>query len=405
MSCFVDSHTWDCEWNSAKSYFYHMDDFPERLFQKLRQRREQGAFRSLIPPTSGVDFSSNDYLGFAQYAEESTPEFTSGSTGSRLINGNHHLYEVTERTVANFHKAEAALIFNSGYDANLGLLSALLQRNDYIFYDASVHASIRDGISLGKAKSFKFDHNSLESLKARLSKVLRGNIPKGSEVYVITETVFSMEGDGPDIRALAAYCSQEGYRLILDEAHAAGILGPQGRGAVLEAGCEELVFARVITFGKALGCHGAAILGSSLLRDYLINYSRSLIYTTALPPLAVYAISRAYERLSGPEGGRAQEDLMRNISLFITGVKEQGLTKHFPEARAAIHCCEIGGNDRVKALSGILKAEGYDVKPILSPTVAEGRECLRFSLHAFNTPEEIRGVLTILEQSLKLMKV
>lgn len=379
-----------------------MEDFPDKLLKKLRQRREEGAFRSLKSPISGVDFSSNDYLGFAQSEVENAVEFASGSTGSRLISGNHHLFEDTEAIVADFHEAEAALIFNSGYDANLGLLSALLQRNDYIFYDTSVHASIRDGIALGKAKSYKFDHNNLDSLRARVSRVLGGSIPEGSEVYVIAETVYSMEGDGPDITALAGYCQQEGYRLILDEAHAAGVLGPQGRGAVIEAGCEDLVFARIITFGKALGCHGAAILGSSMLKDYLINYSRSLIYTTALPPSGVYAISRAYEWLSGPEGSRAQESLRQNISLFTASIKERGLTGYFPEARAAIHCCEIGGNERVKALSTALRAKGYDVKPILSPTVARGRECLRFSLHAFNTAEEIRGVLTILEQSLKM---
>lgn len=379
-----------------------MEDFPDKLLKKLRQRREEGAFRSLKSPISGVDFSSNDYLGFAQSEVENAVEFASGSTGSRLISGNHHLFEDTEAIVADFHEAEAALIFNSGYDANLGLLSALLHRNDYIFYDTSVHASIRDGIALGKAKSYKFDHNNLDSLRARVSRVLGGSIPEGSEVYVIAETVYSMEGDGPDITALAGYCQQEGYRLILDEAHAAGVLGPQGRGAVIEAGCEDLVFARIITFGKALGCHGAAILGSSMLKDYLINYSRSLIYTTALPPSGVYAISRAYEWLSGPEGSRAQESLRQNISLFTASIKERGLTGYFPEARAAIHCCEIGGNERVKALSTALRAKGYDVKPILSPTVARGRECLRFSLHAFNTAEEIRGVLTILEQSLKM---
>ncbi|MGA9239445.1 aminotransferase class I/II-fold pyridoxal phosphate-dependent enzyme [Robiginitalea sp.] len=379
-----------------------MEDFPDKLLKKLRQRREEGAFRSLKSPISGVDFSSNDYLGFAQSEVENAVEFASGSTGSRLISGNHHLFEDTEAIVADFHEAQAALIFNSGFDANLGLLSALLQRNDYIFYDTSVHASIRDGIALGKAKSYKFDHNNLDSLRARVSRVLGGSIPEGSEVYVIAETVYSMEGDGPDITALAGYCQQEGYRLILDEAHAAGVLGPQGRGAVIEAGCEDLVFARIITFGKALGCHGAAILGSSMLKDYLINYSRSLIYTTALPPSGVYAISRAYEWLSGPEGSRAQESLRQNISLFTASIKERGLTGYFPEARAAIHCCEIGGNERVKALSTALRAKGYDVKPILSPTVARGRECLRFSLHAFNTAEEIRGVLTILEQSLKM---
>lgn len=380
-----------------------MEDFPDKLLKKLRQRREEGAFRSLKSPISGVDFSSNDYLGFAQSREENAPEFASGSTGSRLISGNHHLYEGAEATLADFHRAEAALIFNSGYDANLGLLSALLQRNDYIFYDVSVHASIRDGIALGKAKSYKFDHNNLQSLKERVSKVLGADRPpEGSEVYVITETVFSMEGDGPDIAALADYCQLQGYRLILDEAHAAGVLGPQGRGAVIEAGCEALVFARIITFGKALGCHGAAILGSILLKEYLINYSRSLIYTTALPPSGVYAISRAYKRLSGKEGSRALESLRRNISLFTTTIKERGLTGYFPEARAAIHCCELEGNRRVKALSTALRAKGYDVKPILPPTVARGRECLRFSLHAFNTTEEIRGVLTILEQSIKM---
>lgn len=379
-----------------------MEDFPDKLLKKIQQRKAEGAFRSLMPPSSGIDFSSNDYLGFAQSEDENTRVFASGSTGSRLISGNHHLYEEAEATVADFHKAEAALIFNSGYDANLGLLSALLQRNDYIFYDASVHASIRDGIALGKAKSYKFDHNNLASLKTRVSKVLGADrIPKGTEVYVITETVFSMEGDGPDIDALAAYCQQKGYRLILDEAHAVGVLGPQGRGAVIEVGCPDLVFARIITFGKALGCHGAAVLGSTLLREYLINYSRSLIYTTALPPSAVYVISSAYRRLSGPEGSRAQESLRRNISLFTTGIKERGLTGYFHEARAAIHCCEIGGNEQVKALAKELREKGYDVKPILSPTVARGRECLRFSLHAFNTAEEIRGVLTILEQSLK----
>jgi len=380
-----------------------MEDFPDKLLKKLEQRKEEGAFRSLMPPTSGIDFSSNDYLGFAQSEAKNTMVFASGSTGSRLISGNHHLYDEAEATVADFHRAEAALIFNSGYDANLGLLSALLQRNDYIFYDASVHASIRDGIALGKARSYKFDHNNLHSLKARVSNVLGADgRPEGSEVYIITETVFSMEGDGPDIAALAAYCHGEGYRLILDEAHAAGVLGPQGRGAVIEANCQDLVFARIITFGKALGCHGAAILGRSILKDYLINYSRSLIYTTALPPSGVYAISKAYERLNGPEGSRAQESLRRNISLFTSSIKQRGLTGYFTEARAAIRCCEIGGNERVKALSTALRGNGFDVKPILSPTVAEGKECLRFSVHAFNTGEEIRGVLTILEQSLKM---
>lgn len=382
-----------------------MEDFPGKLLKKLEARRKEGALRSVLPAKTTVDFSSNDYLGFARSLSVHTREYAVGSTGSRLISGNHKLFQAAEEMVAAFHKADAALIFNSGYDANLGLLPALLDRNDYIFYDTSVHASIRDGIALGKAKSYKYDHNSLESLQERVRNVLGDDsLPEGSEVYVITETVFSMEGDGPDIRALAVYCQQQGYRLILDEAHAVGVLGPQGKGAVVEAGCPDLVFARIVTFGKALGCHGAAILGSTLLREYLINYGRSFIYTTALPPSAVQAILNAYSQLRGPEGARSREYLNRNIEAFALNIRERQLASYFREARAAIYCCELGGNARVKALSDELRTHGYEVKPIRYPTVAKGRECLRFSLHAYNTEDEIRGVLTILEHTLKMTK-
>lgn len=382
-----------------------MEDFPQKLLEKLIRRRAAGSFRKLTAPGDLADFSSNDYLGFARLACGEDGGYASGSTGSRLISGNHSLYEKAEETLRDYHRAGAALLFNSGYDANVGLLPALLQRNDIIFYDASVHASIRDGIALGKAKSYKYDHNSLASLKGRVRQVLGEGIQQGSEVYVITETVFSMEGDGPDVGELAGYCRAEGFRLILDEAHAAGVLGPGGRGVVVAAGCQDAVFARIITFGKALGCHGAAVLGSTLLRDYLINFSRSFIYTTALPPSSVHAILKAYGRLGGVAGSGARERLFQNIALFNRLKQDLGLQRYFIPATACIHCCEIGGNERVRAVAADLEARGYAVKPILAPTVSEGRECLRFSLHAFNTPEEITEVLTILEESLRKRKV
>ena len=210
-----------------------------------------------------------------------------------------------------------------------------------------------------------------------------------------------MEGDGPDLEALAAFCREHDYRLIVDEAHAAGILGPGGRGVVAGPEWQDSVFARLITFGKSLGCHGAAVLGSARLREYLINFSRSLIYTTALPPASLRSILKAYEMIQGEAGEGARKSLFKNMQLFDSLVGELGLSEHLVPARAAVRCCEVGGNSRVKGLSGELRNAGYDVKPILSPTVPRGRECLRFSLHAFNTESEIREVLTILAGLLK----
>jgi 8-amino-7-oxononanoate synthase len=368
---------------------------------RLDKRREAGSFRSLYPENTLVDFSSNDYLGFAKRQVGGQSDLPAGSSGSRLISGNHKLYEEAEAVISTFHQAGTALIYNSGYDANIGLLSALLLRNDYVFYDQNVHASIRDGISLGKARAFKYKHNDLENLKEKVSAVLPSGIPNGAAVYVITESVFSMEGDGPDLGALVLYCKQNSFRLIVDEAHAAGILGPGGAGAVVSAGCEGIVFARVVTFGKALGCHGAAILGSALLRDYLINFSRSLIYTTALPPASLEAILKGYDHLKGSVGVSARAALQENIAYFQTCVADLGLLDYFIPALAAVHCCEIGGNARVRALADHLKEKGFDVKAILAPTVPRGHECLRFSLHAFNSTAQIREVLTILAEALK----
>lgn len=378
-----------------------MPGFPKNLNAKLQQRREDGSFRSLYQQEDLVDFSSNDYLGLARMEERPGHSLPSGSSGSRLISGNHALYCKAEAVVRDFHRAEASLIFNSGYDANLGLLSAILQRGDYIFYDQYVHASIRDGIRLGSARAYKYAHNDLDSLKEKVRQVLKTNTQPDGEVYVITESVFSMEGDGPDLKALAAFCREHDYRLIVDEAHAAGILGPQGRGVVAGQEWQGSVFARLITFGKSLGCHGAAVLGSARLREYLINFSRSLIYTTALPPASLRAILKAYQMIQGEAGEAARKSLLENMQSFDSLVENLGLSEHLVPARAAVRCCEVGGNSRVKQLSGELRKAGYDVKPILSPTVPRGRECLRFSLHAFNSESEIREVLTILARLLK----
>ena len=378
-----------------------MSGFPEKLSRKLQQRLQDGNLRSLPKPGGLVDFSSNDYLGFARLSGE--PEATkhaAGSGGSRLISGNHPIYDQLETRVASFHLAEAALIFNSGYDANLGVLSALPQRTDYVFYDASVHASIRDGLSLSPARKYGFPHNDLTALADKVSRVFENGRPVNTEVYLVTESVFSMEGDGPDLGALLEFCRTQKIRLILDEAHAIGVLGPEGRGLAVERAVQDEIFARIVTFGKALGAHGAAVLGSPKLKEYLVNFSRSLIYTTAMPPVNLQHILNAYDRMAGTAGNRERQRLNHILSEFETRAKGLGIHDSFT-GRAAIRHLWVGDSARAAHLSKLLADSGYDIRAIRPPTVPPGSACLRICLHSFNTSEEIQAILSILATALR----
>jgi 8-amino-7-oxononanoate synthase len=343
-------------------------------------------------PNGLIDFSSNDYLGFASshWSDFHLETLSTGATGSRLISGNYIGYEDAEQQIASFHQTEAALVFNSGYDANLGLLSSVPQRNDVVLYDALSHASIRDGIRLSLAKAYKFEHNDLEDLEQLLVK------HQGNTIYVVTETVFSMDGDSPALIRLVALCEKFGAFLIVDEAHAVGIFGKRGEGLVQDFQLEKRVFARVVTFGKALGCHGAAVLGSNKLRDYLINFARSLIYTTALPPHSVATIASAYQRLES--SSIALTILRDNILHFSREQIRLGLAPLFVGGKSAIASAIIPGNSNVCQIAAALQFAGFDVRPILSPTVPEGQERLRFCLHSFNTPDQITVVLETLAE-------
>ena len=365
------------------------------LSRKLKEREEQGALRRLRLPVGNVDLCSNDYLGVVRYGLlengildatliADTPD-AHGSGGSRLLAGNYPLVEETERQIAVFHAAPAALIYNSGYDANLGLLSSVPQRGDVILYDSLSHASIRDGMRLSPAQAYAFAHNDLTELKIRLEK-----FSKMGNVFVVTESVFSMDGDMAPLVEMADLCRQYDAQLIVDEAHATGVVGPNGEGLVQELGLADECFARVHTFGKAVGCHGAAILGSTLLRDYLINFSRSFIYTTALPPASVRAIARAYALL--PRLDAERERLLSLIERF----RDTPTLWERLDTSTPIQVVIVPGNTAVKALAHRLQGAGLDVRPILSPTVAKGRERLRIVLHAFNTEEEIDKLTLLL---------
>ncbi|MBL4654010.1 MAG: aminotransferase class I/II-fold pyridoxal phosphate-dependent enzyme, partial [Flavobacteriales bacterium] len=249
----------------------------QTLSDKLENRKGENALRSLKTVNGLIDFSSNDYLGFARdFAVLNHSVGVGGSTGSRLLTGNSIEAEELEAFIAEYHNAEAGLLYNSGYDANIGLLSCVPQRGDTVIYDELSHASIIDGIRLSRAESFKFKHNNLEHLETRL-KSAKGN------VFVVVESVYSMDGDFSPLQELINLKQKFDFNLIVDEAHATGLFGKKGEGRCVELGIQNEVFARVHTYGKALGCHGAIVLGSETLRSYLINFSRSFIYTTALP--------------------------------------------------------------------------------------------------------------------------
>ena len=385
-----------------------MQVFPKKLQQKLSERVKNSSLRSLPKKENDIDFSSNDYLGFGKNADIYANTFQyllgknisqNGATGSRLITGNHQLYTELENYLAIFHQVESALVFNSGYDANIGFFSSVPQRADIVLYDEYIHASIRDGIQMGNAKSYKFKHNDLADLKAKCQAELNRS-PKDTNIYIVTESVFSMDGDAPDLRAFSDYCVQEGYYLVVDEAHAVGVFGRKGTGLVQELGLQEQIFARIITFGKALGCHGAAVLGSTALTGYLLNFARSFIYTTGLPPHTIATIFTAYTFLGISKGIAEQEALKENIAAFKGKLITLGLTNNFIPSESSIQSCVISGNDKVKSISKKLSDNGFNVKAILSPTVAEGEERLRFCLHSFNTKEEIGFVLQLLKNHL-----
>ncbi|WP_341215881.1 8-amino-7-oxononanoate synthase [uncultured Wocania sp.] len=384
-----------------------MNQFPKKLQQKLEERKANNALRQLDSQNVLIDFSSNDYLGFAKSEAifNSTHEFLighnikqNGATGSRLLSGNHHLYNIVENIIADFHNSESALVFNSGYDANIGFFSSVPQRDDVILYDEYIHASIRDGIKLSNAKAYKFKHNDLDALGKLLLRHSELVSESHQGIYVVTESVFSMDGDSPNLDAIYQISKKHNAFLVVDEAHAIGIFGERGVGLVQKLNLEKKVFARLVAFGKAMGCHGAAILGSEKLKQYLVNFSRSFIYTTALPPHTLATIHSAYNELIKIEN---RTKLHQNIAYFKSEIIKNNLQNHFISSNSAIHCCIISGNENVKLIAKKLQEHSFSVKPILSPTVTKGEERLRFCLHSYNSEKEITEVLQLLTTFVK----
>ncbi len=352
------------------------------LEDRIQKRKKEGIFRSLPEIKDLIDLTSNDYFGFARSLEKIFKKVDRiGATGSRLLTGNHPLYGELEEKIAHFHQSEC-LLFNSGYTANLGLISALGTQEVTFLYDLEIHASMIDGMRLSRAKSVPFRHNDLNSLERRLKEA---SFP----VFVLIESIYSISGDFAPLKEMMALSLQYGAHLIVDEAHATGVCGLGGKGYVSECGLESRVFARIHTFSKALGSHGACILGSKSLKEYLVNFSRSFIYTTALPPLILFLIEAGYEKLQ-KEGQDHQKRLKDLISYF-----QKKLNLH--KDPTPIQPIPISGIERVRHFSKMLVECGLDVRAIVPPTTKRGKECLRVVLHSFNKEEEIDQLAEILK--------
>ncbi len=365
------------------------------LSERLEERRETGLIRSLVDKAHLVDFCSNDYLGLAQSDEfkqlidqklKQYQQKRVGATGSRLISGNFAYTEQLEQKIADFHQAETGLIFNSGYDANLGVFASLARRGDTIITDELIHASIIDGVRLTHAKRLRFRHNNLVDLEKKL-RLAEGN------VFVGVESVYSMDGDVAPLGEIAALCEKYQAHLIVDEAHATGVFGDQGEGVVQRDHLQDKVLVRVHTFGKAMGTHGAIVLGSNNLRSYLVNFARSFIYTTALPMHALAAIEAAYELI--PTWHQAREHLDHLIDIFQDTLGKATRYEILPSS-SPIQGVIVPGNHQAKRLAEQIEAAGFYVKAILSPTVPAGQERLRICLHAFNTKAQLDQLMNMI---------
>ncbi|WP_213318305.1 aminotransferase class I/II-fold pyridoxal phosphate-dependent enzyme [Chlamydiifrater volucris] len=375
--------------------------FKERFLKKaLEQRQSKGILRSLSlnHNSAKVDFASNDYLGISRMGCCSLKAgFSSrnakGSTGSRLLTGHSSTYEKLEEEIAKFHKVESALVCNSGYAANMGLISSVAFPEDRILYDTHVHSSILDGIRLSRAKAFPFKHNDLNHLKRRLETKHPGN------TFVCTESLFSMNGSLSPLKQIAKLCSENEALLIVDEAHSGGLYGEYGEGLVPYLGLQKSVFATVYTFGKAFGIFGAAITGSSLLKEYLVNYCRPLVYSTALPPLIVEEIRHSYRCVE--KASKDREYLNSLISYFQELTEKHMLRRAFP-SQTCIQPMLFPGADNAKRASSLCQNAGFDVRSIVSPTVQKNCEILRICLHSFNTLQEVSLLLELLNSANKI---
>ncbi len=380
----------------------------ETIEEFLKNRAKEGLLRVLKPIASRregkiyfskkeyVDFSSNDYLGLSGHpklseeAKSAIDKFGTAACASRLMSGDLQIHHQLEYAVARFKNKEAALVFNSGYQANIGIISALYGKSDCIFSDRLNHASIVDGILLSGAHFFRFQHNDIGHLKALLQRERK----KFNNALIVTETIFSMDGDRAPLKDLVGLKNKYGCSIMVDEAHATGIFGNNGSGIVEQEGLGKEIDLIMGTFSKAMGGFGAYLAASKRMVEYLINTSRSFIYSTALPP-AVIASNLASIKLIKEEPFRRVK-LLESAQYLRDALKARGL-----EVRGDSQVIPLIIGDNIKTIEFAkkLQEKGYWVLPVRTPTVPQGEARLRFSLSFYHKREildrlinDIRGI-------------
>lgn len=349
-----------------------------RVLQPISCRRQTRVF---CGNKEYIDFSSNDYLGLSGHpelieeAKKTLDKFGAASCASRLMSGDLELHHQLEEAIARFKSKEAALVFNSGYQANIGIISSLYKKGDCIFSDRLNHASIVDGIILSQARLFRFRHNDTSNLESLLKKERR----KFANALIITESVFSMDGDRAPLKELAALKEKYNCAFFVDEAHATGIFGRDGAGLVQEEGLEKRVDFIMGTFSKALAGFGAYLAASRKTIDYLVNTSRSFIYSTALPPSVIAGNLKSIE-LVKQEPFRRQR-LLESAAYFLSALKDKGF-----QIKGSSQIVPLVIGDNVKAVESAqkLKEKGYWVLPVRPPSVPPNEARLRFSLNYYH---------------------
>jgi 8-amino-7-oxononanoate synthase len=377
----------------------------KRLVAILEKRKQEGSLRSLKLSSGLVDFYSNDYLGFSRSLEledlfkNNLQNLTDrngrriGSTGSRLLSGNSDLAEELESMMKEFHGSEAALLFNSGYDGNVGMISAFVRPGDVVFYDELVHASMHDGLKLARVNGLPFQHNDLDHLEALLAHSPRESIK--SQRFILVESIYSMDGDSAPLVELCQLAERYGANLLVDEAHATGIFGEQGQGLCVELGVQNKVFARLVTFSKALGANGSVVLTTEKAKQYLVNFARSFIYSTASSLSSLMEVQSAYQLL---KKGDFPQQAKQKVEAFQTLLTKYPQLPFLRCSQSMIQVLLVPGNFEVRHMANCIQEAGFDLRPLVFPTVQKGKERIRICLHTFNSQEEMEGLLEVIRK-------
>jgi 8-amino-7-oxononanoate synthase len=370
---------------------------PNHFSQQSQRRHLAGANRSLRVTDGLIDLSSNDYLGVSrklasagilEQVSSTINGHSVGATGSRLVSGNLIEHEELEAFLAHVHQAPSALLFGSGYEANIGVLSSVAGRVDTILYDELIHASMRDGIRLSPARSLSFKHNDLDDLR-RVARQARGDI------FIAVESLYSMDGDFAPLIELCSVAAELNAFLIVDEAHSTGLYGDRGAGKVVEQGVADRVFARIHTFGKAVGYKGACVVGDAILREHLVNHARPFIYSTAVDLVSLRLIREAYRLIESADREKAA------LAALIDGMQHlRAEYRHlrFLSSDSPIQGVIIPGNEDALRAENALNRAGFAARAIRAPTVPNGEERIRLCLHSFNSIEQISKALAVISE-------